>query len=365
MATAIEKELKHFLLKAEHIHDDEENESPVVAKVVAMIVLFIASLTLGLLPMQLSRWLKWKNNPQSNIYVNLLLCFGGGVLLCTTFLHLQPEVGEGISELQAAGSLPEFRFHFAEVLMLIGFFTMYLVEEMVHTYLNAKNKKCEMRALSRTHSIRRGIKNESTSLSTSELVKKMEEASKEDHRDFTHDHSHVGHSHVIIEDGVVRSIRGLLVVLALSIHELFEGLAVGLESSPSSVWYMLGAVSAHKLVIAFCIGVELITIDTKKALAVIYVFTFAIVSPLGIGIGILVSDGETAAVPSVILQGLASGTLLYIVFFEIIQRDKSGGLKQFFAILIGFCVMFTLTVLTAHSHSHGEHDHHDHEDHVH
>ena len=50
-----------------------------------------------------------------------------------------------------------------------------------------------------------------------------------------------GHSHLVLgeEDSVASALRGLLIVLALSVHELFEGLAVGLESSVGNVWYVL------------------------------------------------------------------------------------------------------------------------------
>lgn len=54
----------------------------------------------------------------------------------------------------------------------------------------------------------------------------------------SHGHSH-HHSHMPVGesgDDVTSALRGLLIVLALSIHELFEGLAVGLESSTSNVW---------------------------------------------------------------------------------------------------------------------------------
>lgn len=105
---------------------------------------------------------------------------------------------------------------------------------------------------------------------------------------------------------------------------------------------MLGAIAAHKLVIAFCIGVELIATRTKRWLSIVYITTFAIVSPLGIGIGILLVGGEgatAAGLTSVILQGLASGTLIYVIFFEIWKSDRSGML-QYFAALVGFGLMF-------------------------
>lgn len=112
--------------------------------------------------------------------------------------------------------------------------------------------------------------------------------------------------------------------------------------------YMLGAVSAHKLVIAFCVGVELIATRTKTWLSIVYITTFAVVSPLGIGIGLLLVGGEgatAAGVYSVVLQGLASGTLLYVIFFEIWKGDRSG-ILQFIASVIGFFVMFGLQMLS-------------------
>lgn len=54
-----------------------------------------------------------------------------------------------------------------------------------------------------------------------------------------HAHSHMPIGHVDGSDDVTTALRGLLIVLALSIHELFEGLAVGLESSASHVWYAM------------------------------------------------------------------------------------------------------------------------------
>lgn len=110
----------------------------------------------------------------------------------------------------------------------------------------------------------------------------------------------------------------------------------------------MGAVAAHKLVLAFCVGVELMVTRTKRCLAITYILTFAAVSPIGIGIGILVSgSGESgySNVTAAILQGLASGTLLYVVFFEILSKDRSG-LARYTAVLVGFFVMFGLQFLS-------------------
>ncbi|KAG5893144.1 hypothetical protein JTB14_000408 [Gonioctena quinquepunctata] len=327
-----------------HHHDDADHEDdgdPTTAKATAMVVLFMASFIIGNLPIKLNHWFQWHSNAKDNSYVKLLLGLGGGVLLCTTFLHLLPEVAENFETLNPT---PDIEIHYAELLMCMGFFIMYFVEECVHLYLHKKEKVRDMSMLRRSLSIRRGQPEQNLSLEIPKLGKKLA-------LEHNHQHNnHADHSHVVIDSSVnstIAIIRGLLVVLALSVHELFEGLAVGLEDSPHTVWYMFGAVSAHKLVIAFCIGVELVTSGIKTVFVIIYVFTFAVVSPLGIGIGILVSNYKSSSTTSVsvILQGLASGTLLYVVFFEILQADKKSGLKQYCAILTGFVIMFAITLL--------------------
>lgn len=122
---------------------DSYNDS-LTAKAVAMAILCIASLTFGLLPIKLQKWFHWDRNPKASVWVSMLLALGGGVLLCTTFLHLLPEVSEKISDLQESSDLPKMTIELAELLMCVGFFLMYFVEEVVHGYIERRNKKNEM-----------------------------------------------------------------------------------------------------------------------------------------------------------------------------------------------------------------------------
>lgn len=79
---------------------------------------------------------------------------------------------------------------------------------------------------------------------------------------------------------------------------------------------MFLAVASHKFVIAFCIGVELIASRTRTYLSVIYTCTFAVVSPLGIGIGMALVGGKGAA---------ASGTTAVILQASILSPSLSPG----------------------------------------
>ncbi|XP_072929934.1 zinc transporter ZIP1-like [Epargyreus clarus] len=316
------------------------------AKIITMVCLFSISMVVGCLPLLLSLKFKWfskSQNPDmrsSNQLVVGLLSFGGGVLFATTFMHLLPEVDENIELLQDAGQLPEMPIYLAALIMCSGFFMMYLVEELVHVYINSRENKNANTSFTRVLSIRRNSSEASSSVEKNNVNKEIEAA------------KHHGHSHLPVRDSddtIVAALRGLLIVLALSIHELFEGLAVGLESSAGNVWYMFGAVSAHKYIIAFCIGVELLAADTKRWLSVVYIFTFSFVSALGIGVGILLVGGAGAAeagLYSVVLQGLACGTLVYVVFFEVWRQDRTG-LMQLVCSVLGFAVMVSLEVAVA------------------
>lgn len=64
----------------------------------------------------------------------------------------------------------------------------------------------------------------------------------------------------------------------------------------------------------------------------------------GIAIGTVLTSGANAdnlQVPNIILQGLATGTLLYVIFFEVLSKDRSG-LVPYFSVCCGFLLMFFL-----------------------
>ncbi len=181
--------------------------------------------------------------------------------------------------------------------------------------------------------------------------------------------------------------RSLVGLVALSIHAGLEGLSIGLGRNAGDVWYLCAAISAHKLVIAFCLGMEvrnastspctLVSTSSSPAFKFRYVLSFALMTPLGIAIGTIITEivnepqgSQTENTLVAVLQTLAGGTLLYVAFFEVVLRERarfSGkGLAQLFFVVMGFTVMALLEIYVGgHDHSgRGGHDH-DHDDHHH
>lgn len=390
------------------IQDPMASQELLVAKIISMVVLGCVSFLLGCIPVKLFSFVGSSSPNKGHLghssddqplILSLLLCFGGGVLLFTTFLHLQPEVRLEIAHLTEMGQLPKTQLPFSELVFCAGFFFVYIVEEFVHACLDRSTHNHEDEAvLHRTMSLRRcskrgsahhdgtmipraslhsvpaktpevsGNGTTSTTASTQGLLHVSTIGSSKSRSPLDPQLRMTGgpldSSSIMVKDDdeisnpktktqvVAKSFRGFLAVLALSFHAVFEGLAVGLEKNPTNVWYLFGAIATHKFVIAFCVGMELVASKTKTLLVVLYIGTFAIVTPLGIGIGVLLSEDAagvaTASPVSTVLQGMAAGTLLYVVFFEVLQKERANtnhGAWQLLSIILGFMVMLGLGIV--------------------
>jgi len=102
-----------------------------------------------------------------------------------------------------------------------------------------------------------------------------------------------GHSHIPCEtedSSFSGELRNILIIVAISFHGVFEGMAIGLQKTEKDVWYLFLAVSLHECTILFCIGVELISSKTKLARMIVYILVVSLVCPLGITIGTVVTE---------------------------------------------------------------------------
>ena len=71
-----------------------------------------------------------------NFLTSFLLCFGGGVLLATTMIHLLPEISHNLEE---AAERLELEF-LPELVVCAGFFLIYLVEELAELVVGGPKK---------------------------------------------------------------------------------------------------------------------------------------------------------------------------------------------------------------------------------
>ena len=151
---------------------------------------------------------------------------------------------------------------------------------------------------------------------------------------------------VSIETVTHSNFRIYILIIALSMHSLFEGLAVGLATEMSTLFQILIALLIHKSILAFSLGVKLLDGKLVPSAVVKGIVLFSSMAPIGMGLGLAVLSSFSSTVAlffSGILQGIATGTFLYVTFFEVLPHelnisDDNKTLKVLF-VLLGFAVI--------------------------
>uniref|UniRef100_A0A6D2XBR6 Solute carrier family 39 member 1 n=1 Tax=Takifugu rubripes TaxID=31033 RepID=A0A6D2XBR6_TAKRU len=296
-------------------------------KIAALVGLLFFTLIFGFIPARV-KWFRDTDGTETHRTVlSLISCFAGGVFLSACFLDIIPDYLSDINTELHARQL-ETSFPLPEFIMAAGFFTVLILERIV---LNCK----EMRA-------------------TNEERTTLIPERKSGHG---HGHGHgdgpdpesSGH-HVHVDFQAHSPFRSFMLFLSLSLHSIFEGLAIGLQTTDPKVVEICIAILVHKSIIVFSLAVKLVQSAIPPLWVAAYIGVFALMSPVGIAIGISVMEAQLAAGPLIqaILEGFAAGTFVYITFLEILPHELNSPGKQLLKVLfllLGFSIMAALSFL--------------------
>lgn len=163
------------------------------------------------------------------------------------------------------------------------------------------------------------------------------------HRRRGSDESDGGHDHMDVSSQ--SALRAFILVFSLSLHSVFEGLAVGLLEEGKEVLELCLALMIHKSIISFSLAFKLSQGRLRRSVVAGCLLLFASMSPLGIGLGMGLT--ETKASPQhqlarSTLEGLAAGTFIYITFMEILPhelRSAKNRIPKVAVLLVGFSVV--------------------------
>lgn len=148
-------------------------------------------------------------------------------------------------------------------------------------------------------------------------------------------------------------LHSIILVITLGLHTLFEGMAIGLVSNVDLLATLVIAVMVHEICCAVALGVNLGQQKIKMAAAVSVCIVFSLMMPFGIGLGLALGQiqGFTGLLLTAILQGIATGTFIYVLFMEIIPSTICHGnaFIHMLMMLVG-CVLMTVVIIFTHSH---------------
>ncbi|XP_016657214.1 zinc transporter ZIP1-like [Acyrthosiphon pisum] len=278
------------------------------AKASISLLLCLCSFATGLSPIKFAH--AWRASrvrlSRKPTVASLLLCFGGGVLMFTALVGMQPDVRRTVRILQADGRLPDSD-HLGDLIFCAALFAVFIVDEYVN--------------------LSRGPGRGTSTAATPD------------------------------SQPPPKSFRVLFAVVALSFQEAFVGLSFGLETAgpDDALWYTYATASGNKLIIAFCLGMELAWSGARNSAIVVCSAVFATVTPVGVAIGMALSqccDNNTAnKLPSpgilhATSQALGAASLAFVVFLEVLPRHKHAGFTHLISTIVGFHVMLLLQFAT-------------------
>ena len=110
-------------------------------------------------------------------------------------------------------------------------------------------------------------------------------------------------------------------MIALSVHAMFEGIALGLMNDLSSVVNLIISIAIHKFAESMAISIALLKSKIAFKALFKFIMVFSLATPLGTAFGILL--GNTPEIVSIIFTSLCGGTFIYVACSELIVEEFS------------------------------------------
>lgn len=124
-----------------------------------------------------------------------------------------------------------------------------------------------------------------------------------------------------------------MLLIGLGVHSIFEGIALGVEDKDSAAFFMALAIFIHKGFAGMSLAISLMkAFPTRDSFVIALVAFFAIFTPLGVTIGLIIKN-ELGEIYEIVFACLSAGTFVYISCSEIIVEEFSRDESKIFKIV--------------------------------
>ncbi|NWW18662.1 S39A1 protein, partial [Falcunculus frontatus] len=246
--------------------------------------------------------------------LSLVSCFSGGVFLGTFLLDLLPDyLGSIAAALE--GLRITLQFPLPEFILAMGFFLVLVLEQATLAQRELPEPPEESRAL----------------LPDNGCIQSAVPGDP-------------GGSVASPVPGAPGALRAGALALALALHAVLEGLALGLRQGDAAALRVLLALLLHKGAVAFGLSLELLRSRLRPPAVASCLVLLALMSPLGVGVGTVLAAGAGPRqhLCRAVLEGLAAGTFLFVTFLEILPQELGvprNRIPKVILILAGFALV--------------------------
>ncbi|KAK7305237.1 hypothetical protein VNO77_43139 [Canavalia gladiata] len=305
---------------------DLRSRSLILAKVWCLIVIFFATFVSGVSPYVL----KWNEG-----FLVLGTQFAGGVFLGTAMMHFLSDANETFEDLTTK------EYPFAFMLACAGYMMTMLADSIISSIL-LKLGRHQPRDIA------------DPELQGAEMRKASGNGvTSQGHSIASTDH-HLGSPALASAHSLGDTI---LLIVALCAHSVFEGLAIGVAETKADAWKALWTICLHKIFAAIAMGIALLRMIPNRPLmsCAAYAFAFAISSPIGVAIGIILDATTQGAVADwifAISMGLACGVFIYVSINHLLSKGYvphkptkvDSAYFKFLAVLLGVGVIAVVMI---------------------
>ncbi|XP_078155034.1 zinc transporter 2-like [Carex rostrata] len=276
---------------------DLRSKSLILVKVYCLIIVFFATFIGGVSPY----FFKW-----NEAFLVFGTQFAGGVFLGTAMMHFLSDSNATFED------LTEKEYPFAFMLASVGYLITMLADCLI------------LMVVSRGRSVRDVEKPGAGGNGNGGA---LEETKLEDLHGGIPKQSEVVHEHAVpsLLNNASSLGDSILLIVALCFHSVFEGIAIGVAETQGDAWKALWTISLHKIFAAIAMGIALLRMIPNRPLlsCAIYSFAFAISTPIGVAIGIIINattQGHVADWIYAISMGFACGIFIYVSINHLLAK---------------------------------------------
>lgn len=285
------------------------------AKIIFIFTMIGSAGIVGYAPMMIK---SFYNSPK---IVSVGNCFAAGIFLLVGIVHLLADSQEAFDE-----TFPDDPIPLGYIIVIAGYALMVFIENIIFPGHNHSHEHVEENKNDNKENAKKSIEMKQTvPLNANfEIERTPHECENIDCPVSSSPHAYESY------------LPGAVLTAALVVHSIFEGIAMGLLDTQSSVISLGVAILIHNVPAALALAIKFKGV--KKWISALLMLAFIISSPIGIAIGISLSNLAYPAIKGTFL-GISAGTFIYIACTEIMSEEMAKPnikVAKYIGFLVGF-----------------------------